>query len=405
MAKAAKSSAPGAQDVAVEQPRVEQGAGDVGHAAGVMEVVHVARAVGIDAGDQRDRRRQGVEVGPVDEDARGARDRRDVDRVVGRAAGREQADRGIDDRALVDDVAERARLGRGEVGQAVDGGAGQRLAQRRAGIDEGGTGNVEPHQLHHHLVRIGGAVEGAGARAVVGSGLGGEQFLLADLAFGVELANALLFLVGEPRGHRPRGDEQGRQMAEAQRADQQPGDDLVADAEHGDGFEHAVAERDRGRQRDGVAAEQRQLHPRLALGHAVAHRRDAARDLRGGADLAREDLHLLGIAAVGLMRREHVVVGGDDADVRRAHAADRGLVLPRRGKAVREIAAAQPRAVDPALAFILDQREVALAARLRALDDAVGDRRDARVEGHGRQWMSIGWSHSASTRPIGSFDE
>ena len=65
---------------------------DERHAAGGVEVVHVGRAVGIDARDQRHRRRQLVEVLPVDRDAGRARDRRQVDRVVGRAAGREQAD-------------------------------------------------------------------------------------------------------------------------------------------------------------------------------------------------------------------------------------------------------------------------------------------------------------------------
>ena len=128
-------------------------------------------------------------------------------------------------------------------------------------------------------------------------------------------------------------------MAEAKRADQQARHDLVANAEQRRGIEHAVAERDRGAHRDHVAAEQRQVHAGLALGHAVAHRRHAARDLRRRADLAREDLHLLGVAAVGLMRRQHVVVSGDDADIGTATGADRVLVLAGGGEAVREIAA------------------------------------------------------------------
>jgi hypothetical protein len=54
-------------------------------------------------------------------------------------------------------------------------------------------------------------------------------------------------------------------VAEAQRADQQARHDLVADAEQGGGLEHAVAQRNRGRERDRVAAEQRQVHAGLAL--------------------------------------------------------------------------------------------------------------------------------------------
>ncbi len=171
-------------------------------------------------------------------------------------------------------------------------------------------------------------------------------------------------------------------MPEAQCADQQARDDLVANAEQRRRIEHAVAERDRRAHGDHVAAEQRQVHAGLTLRHAIAHRRDAARDLRRRADLAREDLHLLGVAAVGLMRRKHVVVGGDDADVRTAEMADRLFVLAGRGEAVGEIAAAQARAIDPAVLFLGHQIEVAAPRRIGAGDDAVGDRRDPGVECH-----------------------
>ena len=129
-------------------------------------------------------------------------------------------------------------------------------------------------------------------------------------------------------------------MAEAERADQQPRHDLVANAEQRRRIEHPMAERHRRRHGDHVAAEQRQIHAGLALGHAVAHCGHAARDLGRRADLARENLYLLGVAAVRLMRREHVVVGGDDADVRPRQMADRLLVLAGGGEAVGEIAAA-----------------------------------------------------------------
>ena len=42
-----------------------------------------------------------------------------------------------------------------------------------------------------------------------------------------------------------------------------------------------------GRQRDDVAAEQREFHARTALRDAVAHRRHPARDLRRGAGIRR----------------------------------------------------------------------------------------------------------------------
>src|SRR3546814_13903833 len=78
-------------------------------------------------------------------------------------------------------------------------------------------------------------------------------------------------------------------MAEAQRADQQAGDDLVADAQQQRTLEHRMAERDGGALGDRVAAEQRQVHARLPLRHAVAHRGNAARDLRGRALLRSEE--------------------------------------------------------------------------------------------------------------------
>ena len=75
-------------------------------------------------------------------------------------------------------------------------------------------------------------------------------------------------------------------MAEAQRADQQAGHDLVADAQHQGGVEGVVGQGDGGGHGDHVAGEQRQLHARLALGDAVAHGRYAAGHLGGGAGLA-----------------------------------------------------------------------------------------------------------------------
>ena len=56
---------------------------------------------------------------------------------------------------------------------------------------------MQPHDLHHHLVRIGGAIEGAGAGAVIGGSLRLEQLLAPNLALGIELADAALLFVGK----------------------------------------------------------------------------------------------------------------------------------------------------------------------------------------------------------------
>ena len=129
-------------------------------------------------------------------------------------------------------------------------------------------------------------------------------------------------------------------MAKAQRTDQKARDDLVTNAQHCDAFKHPVAQANRGCHGNDIATEQRQLHRILPLRHPIAHRGHGACDLRRGANFAREYFHLLGVAAIWLMRRQHVVIGTDNADVHRFAAANGRLILTARGKAMRQIAAA-----------------------------------------------------------------
>src|SRR5690606_12922042 len=96
--------------VAVQQARVQQGADEELHAARRVEVVDVGTAVGIDAGQQRDDGGEVGEVVPRQLDPRGRRDGDEMQRVVGRTARREQRDQAVDDRTLVDDLAERRVL-------------------------------------------------------------------------------------------------------------------------------------------------------------------------------------------------------------------------------------------------------------------------------------------------------
>jgi hypothetical protein len=208
------------------------------------------------------------------------------------------------------------------------------------GIDERGAGQVQAHDLHQHLVRVGGAVERARARPVIGFGFRLQQFRPPDLAFGIELADSHLLVVGKPAGHRPGGNEHRRQMAEAQGRDQQSRHDLVADAQVDRSIEHVVRQSDGRRHGDHVAGEQRQLHPRLALGDAVAHGRHAARHLRHAAGLARSLADQFGVGLERLVRRQHVIVGGDDAEIGHHVFGKVGLVVrPAGGKSVRKVAA------------------------------------------------------------------
>ncbi|MNQ41763.1 hypothetical protein D3C85_554500 [compost metagenome] len=239
---------------------------------------------------------------------------------------------------------------------------------------------MQPHHFHQHLVGVGGAVEGAGAGAVVGLHLRLEQLASAGLALGIALAHIGLFLVGQPGRHRPGRNEQRRQMAEAQRADHQAGDDLVADAEEQRGVEHVVRQRHRGGHGDHLAAGDAQLHARLALGHAVAHGRHAAGDLAHRADVAQGLLDLLRVVLIGLVGREHVVVGSDDGDVGRIHQAQALLVAATAaGHPVGEVGALQLATLRPRAGCRMDHRQIALAGGAATLDQALGDLKNARM--------------------------
>ena len=64
-------------------------------AAGGVEMVHVGVAVRVDAREHRHDGRQFIEIVPVDDDAGRLGDRHQVQRVVGRAAGGQQADQAV----------------------------------------------------------------------------------------------------------------------------------------------------------------------------------------------------------------------------------------------------------------------------------------------------------------------
>ena len=124
-------------------------------------------------------------------------------------------------------------------------------------------------------------------------------------------------------------------MAKTQRTDDKARHNFVAQAQQHHRLKHAVAQTNGGGHGDIVAAEQRQFHRILPLRYAVTHCRNAASDLRRCAFFARKKLYLLGIAAIGLMRRQHVIIRGDDANVHRLAAANGRLVIAASRKAMR----------------------------------------------------------------------
>ena len=311
------------------------------------------------------------------------RHRRNVQGVVGGAARGHQADDGVDDGFHIDDVGHDRLARLCELDATQRGGADEGFAQGRAGIDEGGAGQMEAHQLHHHLVGVGGAVEGAGACGVVGGGFSFEQLVARDLAECEELTDFRFFLVVDAGGHGAGWRENHGQVAEGQRADDEAGHDLVACAEHEACIERIVRHCDGGRESDHIAREQGQLHAGATLCDAIAHRGHASGDLRRGAGLAGRILDEVGIVLERLVGAQHVVVTGDDADIGRSSSHGEFVAEGRGGEGVGEVSAGQVRAAGAFFPRLVDAGEVGSAGFAAAFLDACGDFRDFRVKRHG----------------------
>ena len=174
---------------------------------------------------------------------------------------------------------------------------------------------MQAHGFEQHLVAVGSAVKGAGAGAVVRLELGFQQLVTAHQPLRGFFANSGFLFVRQTRGHGAGRHKDHWQMTEVQRTDQEAGDDLVAHAQHQRAVVHVVRQGHGGGHGNHIAAEQAELHARRALRDAVAHGGHAAGHLRGGAVLARLGLDQFGIAQQRHVRRQHVVVGIDDADV------------------------------------------------------------------------------------------
>ena len=132
-----------------------------------------------------------------------------MDQMVGRAAGGQQSDHGVDDTALVHQLANRRFASQ----HGTRGLAGQLITQVVVRIHKSAAGHVQAHGFQEHLVAVGCAVKRAGAAPVVGLGFGFQQLgashqtqrrLLAHLGFGV---------IGQTAGHRPCWYKYGWQMA------------------------------------------------------------------------------------------------------------------------------------------------------------------------------------------------
>ena len=121
---------------------------------------------------------------------------------------------------------------------------------------------------------------------MVGSHFRGHQLFARGFAHGKFLADLGFFIVRNARSHRTRRQEHRWQIAKGRCRHDEARHDLVADAEIEGGIEGVVRQAHACGERNHIAAEERQLHPRLALSDAIAHGRNPARHLRRGASLA-----------------------------------------------------------------------------------------------------------------------
>ncbi len=190
-------------------------------------------------------------------------------------------------------------------------------------------------------------------------------------------------------------------MAKDARRDDQAGHDLVADAQIKRRVKGVVRQRDPGRQCDHVARKQRQLHPRLALCHAIAHRGHTACHLRRGPHPARGLADLAGIGFKRLMRRQHVVVGSDDANVRAAGRRERFLVRPHGRIGVGLIAAGQMSARRSGGDRFYHPLQILPAQGFRTGTNAVGDTGDCGVKRHRSDPWQVRFGGSRGGRQAG----
>ena len=134
----------------MQQPCRQQLAYHKACATGRMKMIYIGAAIGINARQQRHHRRQRIKIIPVDDDAGRARNRDQMNGVIGRAACREQSDDGIDDRALIDHFGNRRVLisQMRNRGNTPRGRRRQRVAQWCVGRGERSPRKMQPHHFH-----------------------------------------------------------------------------------------------------------------------------------------------------------------------------------------------------------------------------------------------------------------
>ncbi len=212
---------------------------------------------------------------------------------------------------------------------------------------------------------------------MIGLAFGLEQRIAANLAFSIQLAHPDFFFVGQARGHGSGRNEYGGEVAKRECANQQTGYNFVAHPQAQYAVEHIVGECHAGCHGDHITAEQRQLHAVATLGYTVAHGGDPARELGNRVGVTCGPFDDVRKINVGLVRRQHLVVSGDNTQVGGAVGGQQRLAFVIAGcHGVGDIAAGQPLAAHFLLARGVYLVQVALAAIAAPFMDTIGDRLD-----------------------------
>ncbi len=375
------------QHILVHQACVQQFADHKARATCGLELVHIGTAVGIHPSEQWHHVRQSRKVVPIDHNARRTGHSHPMNQVIGRTARSQQGHHGVDNAALVHQLANRCRLfEHGTYRFAREFGAGALM-----GLDKGRTRHMQTHGFEQHLVAVGGAIKSTGALAVVSRRFGCQQLFAADLTQRRFLAHLGLVAVRQATAHGPGGHKHHGQMSKLQSTNQQARHDLVAHAQHECRIKHIVAQRNRSGHGNHITTEEAQFHARRALGHAIAHGRHATGYLGRGAQFAGLFLDDIRVVLQRRMGREHVVIGVDNANVRRTGrynlngAQPTGFLLVgirHSCKSMGHVGAAQTLRARCSRCVAFKLRQISLAGGLTALGNALGHNQQCRMQTH-----------------------
>lgn len=150
---------------------------------------------------------------------------------------------------------------------------------------------------------------------MVGGTLRGEELFAGDLAFNKQLAGERFLVVCKTGSHWTSWQEDRWEMTEGESPNQQAGNDLIANAKEHCCIKHAMGQTNGSRHGNQVSREQGEVHCGLALRDTITHSRYAASDLCCCLHLPNNFPNDLRVVLIGLVRGEHVIVGGDDAQI------------------------------------------------------------------------------------------